>query len=802
MSSAALAREVKPSAGGWGPTPLRVNTPGDAYEREADRAAEQVVSGKRSRAGWPLSKISMQAPLQRVADGSGTSSALAPDAVHDVLRGEGRPLEPGTRSLMESRFGFDFSGVRIFNDSSAARSAGAVSAHAYTVGKKIVFDQGRYAPQSPSGRRLLAHELAHVVQQEFASPSSAARLPMGEPGSAHELAADRAANASMLDSPSPDGGQRAGALARANRLHGPVVQRLSYAEAKEATYKALVFAARKTTQVSIGLLRTLASKLPSSMQSGASTLIDIADFIIGADFAVVLAVIGMIVGAGEGVADMVEGLVTMVLGIGKVLYDAIWGLFTNFNALEQDWDKVVDVFKGLPSAVKALVKDWLDRFEKAPSERQSLMIGELTGQIIALIGTFAISAGRAGTAAKAGSEGADLAAAAAKAAEAAKAADAAAAAAKITADAAKAADATAAAAKAADAAKVADAAETAAKAAKAPRAGLRALQGGGNTTPARATTATRAAAAARAGGGGSVGSAGGRATALAEAVAPETEEAPKIVLRAVPDPVAPAPAPVVPAPVPVVPAPAPVVVPGVPATPGPGLGRAIAAGAVETVAKGTQIATGPSAAPVPSPQPGPQPLPDPKDKKKTRPPFVLNLPRQKAIHLPRYRGLLGQLESDPNYDRGSPAQRDEWDKNLRIGGSHAISQEIYEKGHALGLTGEKGEELIRIPNWTPTGARSPMEVDHIIELQVTPPPREYYDHIDFYELLDRSANGNSGNVLRANIAEERAKQVAFDPTAANRVLKFDAVGIKGGINGERWTLDEIQAGEQLDAYKK
>jgi hypothetical protein len=395
-----------------------------------------------------------------------------------------------------------------------------------------------------------------------------------------------------------------------------------------------------------------------------------------------------------------------------------------------------------------------------------------------------------------------LAAAAAKAAEAAKAADAAAAAAKITADAAKAADATAAAAKAADAAKVADAAETAAKAAKAPRAGLRALQGGGNTTPARATTATRAAAAARAGGGGSVGSAGGRATALAEAVAPETEEAPKIVLRAVPDPVAPAPAPVVPAPVPVVPAPAPVVVPGVPATPGPGLGRAIAAGAVETVAKGTQIATGPSAAPVPSPQPGPQPLPDPKDKKKTRPPFVLNLPRQKAIHLPRYRGLLGQLESDPNYDRGSPAQRDEWDKNLRIGGSHAISQEIYEKGHALGLTGEKGEELIRIPNWTPTGARSPMEVDHIIELQVTPPPREYYDHIDFYELLDRSANGNSGNVLRANIAEERAKQVAFDPTAANRVLKFDAVGIKGGIDGERWTLDEIQAGEQLDAYKK
>lgn len=96
-----------------------------------------------------------------------------------------------------------------------------------------------------------------------------------------------------------------------------------------------------------------------------------------------------------------------------------------------------------------------------------------------------------------------------------------------------------------------------------------------------------------------------------------------------------------------------------------------------------------------------------------------------------------------------------------------------------------------------------MEVDHIIELQVTQgPQREIYDHIDYYELLDRTANGNSGNVLRANIADERRKQVAFDPTLANKVLIFDGVGVKGGISGERWTLDEIQTGKQLDAYKR
>jgi hypothetical protein len=74
-------------------------------------------------------------------------------------------MEPTTRSFMESRFRYDFSGVRIFHDDTAAASARSVSANAYTVGEKIVFNQGKYAPDSQSGRRLLAHELTHVVQQ-------------------------------------------------------------------------------------------------------------------------------------------------------------------------------------------------------------------------------------------------------------------------------------------------------------------------------------------------------------------------------------------------------------------------------------------------------------------------------------------------------------------------------------------------------------------------------------------------------------------------------------------------------------
>ena len=90
----------------------------------------------------------------------------APLIVHDVLRSPGRSLGPANRDFMESRFGHDFSQVRVHTDEKAVESAHAVNALAYTVGRDVSFAQGRYVPDTPSGRRLLAHELAHVMQQE------------------------------------------------------------------------------------------------------------------------------------------------------------------------------------------------------------------------------------------------------------------------------------------------------------------------------------------------------------------------------------------------------------------------------------------------------------------------------------------------------------------------------------------------------------------------------------------------------------------------------------------------------------
>jgi len=109
--------------------------------------------------------------LQRMAKGAGISSAVPP-IVHDVLRTPGQPLERNIRSHFETRFGRDFSGVRVHADARAAESADAVNAQAYTVGRDIVFNRGFYAPGTAHGRNLLAHELTHTVQQNLASPSS------------------------------------------------------------------------------------------------------------------------------------------------------------------------------------------------------------------------------------------------------------------------------------------------------------------------------------------------------------------------------------------------------------------------------------------------------------------------------------------------------------------------------------------------------------------------------------------------------------------------------------------------------
>src|ERR1700754_1826528 len=131
--------------------------------------------------------------VQRMPVSNRLQTSEVPSVVNQVLRSPGQSLDGDTRQFMESRFGYDFSHVRVHADSKAGESARAVNALAYTVGNDIVFRSGRYAPSSNAGRKLMAHELAHVVQQESIS-SRADGLHSQSDSGAHESNADAVAD--------------------------------------------------------------------------------------------------------------------------------------------------------------------------------------------------------------------------------------------------------------------------------------------------------------------------------------------------------------------------------------------------------------------------------------------------------------------------------------------------------------------------------------------------------------------------------------------------------------------------------
>jgi hypothetical protein len=139
---------------------LVVNQPGDEYEQEADQIADQVMSAR------ALNFIHRPLPrIQRFSERQNAQIETVSPSVDQALATPGRSLEPSLRQDMEQRFGYDFSQVRVHSGMLAEQSTRDVDAHAYTVGHDIVFGASKYAPDTHAGRKLLAHELTHVLQQ-------------------------------------------------------------------------------------------------------------------------------------------------------------------------------------------------------------------------------------------------------------------------------------------------------------------------------------------------------------------------------------------------------------------------------------------------------------------------------------------------------------------------------------------------------------------------------------------------------------------------------------------------------------
>ncbi|MFN0194229.1 MAG: DUF4157 domain-containing protein [Aestuariivirga sp.] len=185
-------------------TKLTINKAGNAYELEADGIAEQVMHMTESRlqrtspsSGSYFRRPTEQAHPVRVqtktVQDNDTGQVAVSPVVNEVLQSPGQSLDQATRTFMESRFRHDFSRVRVHSDAAAVQSARDMNASAYTVGQSIAFGYGKFAPGTHEGRRLLAHELTHVVQQsripqprmlmrEPSDPDSASKPPVPTPG--------------------------------------------------------------------------------------------------------------------------------------------------------------------------------------------------------------------------------------------------------------------------------------------------------------------------------------------------------------------------------------------------------------------------------------------------------------------------------------------------------------------------------------------------------------------------------------------------------------------------------------------
>lgn len=167
---------------------LTVGQPNDVYEQEADRVADQVMRMPDPEiqcqipeeeeklqtsplAGMITPVIQRQSPEEEEKLQTKAASGMTPTVDANLegninnLRGAGQPLPESVRNYFEPRFGYDFSQVRVHTDSRAADSAQAVNAKAFTLGQDMVFNNGQYAPEHEEGKRLIAHELTHVVQQ-------------------------------------------------------------------------------------------------------------------------------------------------------------------------------------------------------------------------------------------------------------------------------------------------------------------------------------------------------------------------------------------------------------------------------------------------------------------------------------------------------------------------------------------------------------------------------------------------------------------------------------------------------------
>ncbi len=181
---------------------------------------------------------------------------------------------------------------------------------------------------------------------------------------------------------------------------------------------------------------------------------------------------------------------------------------------------------------------------------------------------------------------------------------------------------------------------------------------------------------------------------------------------------------------------------------------------------------------------------------------TLILPLGKADHLGRYQQVANErrLVHDPKFKRKNPKQADKWRAEMAPGKSDGITAGAYADGvDLMERTGRKQKEII-IPHWSPVSPQIDMDVDHVIELQLTlASDRGWANSIANFELLEEPANSSSGSLIDSNIENERQRLFTLtgDMKYIDKPLYFERVIVGPGIPGSRWTPQQVRMGVHL-----
>jgi hypothetical protein len=191
LGSEKLSQQGKDRAQGWRSISLSPLSQGGILQRKCTCGDSGTCSEYQQK-----EKMLIQ---RKAKEGNGRNEV--PHIVHEVLSSPGQSLDKDIRTLMESGFGHDFGQVRVHTDGKAADSATEVNALAYTVGRDMVFGQGKYAPRTTEGKRLLAHELTHTIQQQQSESGIQSSLQFAHNNIQQEQEADNVANSIVQGQP-------------------------------------------------------------------------------------------------------------------------------------------------------------------------------------------------------------------------------------------------------------------------------------------------------------------------------------------------------------------------------------------------------------------------------------------------------------------------------------------------------------------------------------------------------------------------------------------------------------------------